>query len=104
MGLVARRSGMNWQLLVVTFVTVFLAEVGDKSQLATIALSSGSGAPRWVFIGTATALITSSFLGVFGGEWLCRVVPLDHLQLLAAVGFLLLGVRSLWPKQKEPGN
>ncbi|MEN9207244.1 MAG: TMEM165/GDT1 family protein [Gloeomargarita sp. GMQP_bins_120] len=94
---------MNWQLLAVTFMTVFLAEVGDKSQLATIALSSGSGAPRWVFLGTAMALLTSSFLGVFGGEWLCRLVPLDDLQIVAAGGFLLLGLRSLWPQKKEPG-
>ncbi|MCS6781655.1 MAG: TMEM165/GDT1 family protein [Gloeomargarita sp. SKYBB_i_bin120] len=94
---------MNWQLLVVTFISVFLAEVGDKSQLATIALSSGSGAPRWVFLGTAAALLTSSFLGVFGGEWLCRMLPLENLQLLAALGFFWLGLRSLWPKTKGPG-
>ncbi len=94
---------MNWQLLGVTFLTVFLAEIGDKSQLATIALSGRSAAPRWVFVGTASALITASFLGVFLGEQLTQVVPLDALQILAAVGFFLLGMRSLWPKKREPG-
>jgi putative Ca2+/H+ antiporter (TMEM165/GDT1 family) len=99
---------MNWQLLGLTFVTIFLAEIGDKSQLATIALSGGSAAPRWVFVGTASALITASFLGVFLGERLTELLPLDSLQLLAASGFLGLGIRSLWPKKsskiKEPGH
>jgi len=90
---------MNWQLLGLTFLTVFLAEIGDKSQLATIALSGGSTAPRWVFLGTATALITASFLGVFLGEQLTQILPLDAVQIVAAVGFFLLGIRSLLPKK-----
>ncbi|WAS06621.1 TMEM165/GDT1 family protein [Gloeomargaritales cyanobacterium VI4D9] len=90
---------MNWQLLGLTFLTVFLAEIGDKSQLATIALSGGSKAPRWVFLGTATALITASFLGVFLGEQLTQILPLDAVQIVAAVGFFLLGIRSLLPKK-----
>jgi len=100
----AGEAGMNWQLLGLTFVTVFLAEIGDKSQLATIALSGRSAAPRWVFVGTAGALLTASFLGVCLGEELTQVLPLDALQMGAALGFFLLGVRSLWPKKKEPGR
>ncbi|MEN9216300.1 MAG: TMEM165/GDT1 family protein [Gloeomargarita sp. HHBFW_bins_162] len=92
---------MNWQVVGVTFLTVFLAEIGDKSQLATIALSGSSSAPRWVFLGTAGALITTSFLGVFLGERLTQILPLDALQIIAAGGFFILGIRSLWPKKKS---
>ncbi|APB33252.1 Putative membrane protein [Gloeomargarita lithophora Alchichica-D10] len=90
---------MNWQLLGLTFITVFLSEIGDKSQLATIALSGSSSAPRWVFWGTASALIMASFLGVFLGERLTEFLPLNTLKFIAAGGFLGLGIRSLWPKK-----
>ncbi len=93
---------MNWQLLGLTFITVFLAEIGDKSQLATIALSGSSGAPRWVFLGTVSALIVASFLGVFLGTQLPQLMPLDVVQMIAAGGFVGLGIRSLWPKKREP--
>ncbi|MEN9214270.1 MAG: TMEM165/GDT1 family protein [Gloeomargarita sp. DG02_4_bins_56] len=92
---------MNWQLLGLTFITVFLAEIGDKSQLATIALSGRASAPGWVLLGTAGALIVSSFFGVFLGERLTQILPLDALQVIAAAGFFILGIRSLWPKKVE---
>ncbi|MGK7884805.1 MAG: TMEM165/GDT1 family protein, partial [Crocosphaera sp.] len=58
---------MDWQLFGLSFITVFLAEIGDKSQLAAIALGGSSKSPRAVFFGSITALILASFLGVIAG-------------------------------------
>ena len=53
---------MDWQLIGISFITVFLAEIGDKSQLAAIALGGSSKNPRAVFIGSTVALILASLL------------------------------------------
>jgi putative Ca2+/H+ antiporter (TMEM165/GDT1 family) len=92
---------MDWQLFGITFATVFLAEIGDKSQLAAIALGSRSRSPLAVFVGSATALILASFLGVLAGESLGELLPARVLKALAALGFALLAVRLLWPGREE---
>ena len=58
-----------------TFGTVFIAELGDKTQLATLLLSAQSGSPWLVFLGAALALICSSLVGVLLGQWLARTLP-----------------------------
>jgi putative Ca2+/H+ antiporter (TMEM165/GDT1 family) len=61
---------MNWQLFGLTFITVFLAEIGDKSQLVAIALGGSSKSPKAVFFGSITALIcTSFFRSPCGGQY-----------------------------------
>lgn len=80
-------------LLGSTFSTVFLAELGDKTQLATMALSGSSDRPLLVFAGSASALVLASLVGAVAGGSLARVVPTDLLQLLAAAGFLVIGLR-----------
>ena len=80
-------------VLVSTFTTVFVAELGDKTQLATLLLSAQSGAPWLVFLGAATALIASSLVGVLVGRWLAQVLPPERLQLMACV--LMIGL-GLW--------
>ena len=62
-----------------TFTTVFVAELGDKTQLATLLLSAQSGSPVLVFIGAALALIASSLVGVLVGQWLARTLPPERL-------------------------
>ncbi|MBF2097126.1 MAG: TMEM165/GDT1 family protein [Gloeomargaritaceae cyanobacterium C42_A2020_066] len=86
---------MDWQLLGVTFLTVFLAELGDKSQLATIALSSRCQTPWVIFAGTTTALILVTTLGVGLGHGLGNVVSPLAMKGLAALGFLVLGLKTL---------
>ena len=76
-----------------TFTTVFLAELGDKTQLAALLLSAQSGRPLIVFIGASLALISSSLVGVLLGRWLARVMPAHQLERLA--GLLMVGL-SLW--------
>ncbi|MAS28665.1 MAG: UPF0016 family membrane protein [Synechococcus sp. TMED187] len=88
---------MDFPLLASTFVTVFLAELGDKTQLATVAISGTSNRPLAVFIGSSSALVLASLIGALAGGSMASVVPADLLQLLASAGFLLIGIRLLWP-------
>lgn len=76
-----------------TFTTVFLAELGDKTQLAALLLSAESGRPVLVFVGASLALISSSLVGVLLGRWLSRVIPAQQLERLA--GALMIGL-GLW--------
>ena len=57
-----------------TFTTIFIAELGDKTQIATLMLSAESGKPIIVFIGSSLALISSSIVGVLIGKWLSKKI------------------------------
>ncbi|MEG4444798.1 TMEM165/GDT1 family protein [Microcoleus sp. AT9_B5] len=93
---------MDWQLLGISFITVFLSELGDKSQLAAIALGSSCNSPRAVFFGTASALLLASFIGVGIGLGTAEVLPERLVKGLAAIGFAVMGLRLLWPKADLP--
>ena len=95
---------MNITLLLSTFVTVFLAELGDKTQLATVAISGTSDRPLAVFLGSSSALVIASLIGAVAGGSLSTVIPADWLQLLASIGFLVIGLRLLWPMLKMDGG
>ncbi len=82
-------------LLASTFVTVFLAELGDKTQLAIVSLSGTSNRPVAVFAGSALALVLASLLGAAAGGSLSSVIAPQALQLAASVGFLILGGRLI---------
>ncbi|CAK6695126.1 TMEM165/GDT1 family protein [Synechococcus sp. BA-124 BA4] len=77
---------------VTTFTTVFLAELGDKTQLAALLLSAESGQPGVVFVGAALALICSSLVGVLLGRWLAAVLPAQRLERIAGVLMVSLGL------------
>ena len=91
---------MNLTLLLSTFVTVFLAELGDKTQLATVAISGTTDRPLAVFLGSSSALVIASLIGAVAGGSLSTIIPADFLQLSASVGFLIIGFRLLWPMLK----
>ena len=95
---------MNITLLLSTFVTVFLAELGDKTQLATVAISGTSDRPLAVFLGSSSALVIASLIGAVAGGSLSAVIPADWLQLLASIGFLVIGLRLLLPMLKTDGS
>jgi len=82
-----------WGVCLATASTVFLAELGDKTQLAALLLSAESGRPGIVFLGASLALISSSLVGVLLGRWLSRVLPPQQLERLA--GILMIGL-GLW--------
>ena len=89
---------MDWHLLGLSFITVFLSELGDKSQLAAIALSGRSESSRAVFFGAAAALLLTSLLGAVAGGWTAGLLPVRLVKAIAAAGFALLAVRLLWPE------
>jgi putative Ca2+/H+ antiporter (TMEM165/GDT1 family) len=82
-------------LLGSTFATVFLAELGDKTQLAIVSISGTSSRPGAVFAGSSAALVLASLVGAAAGGSLSSLIPTDALQLAAAVGFLILGTRLI---------
>ncbi|HTF89192.1 MAG TPA: TMEM165/GDT1 family protein [Planctomycetota bacterium] len=89
---------MNWKVALTTFGLIFLAEMGDKTQLATIGLVAKSKAPWAVFLGSALALTLVALLGVLFGEVLTRYVPQEVLKKISAVSFLVIGGLMLWGK------
>ena len=88
-------SALPLALLASTFVTVFLAELGDKTQLAIVTISGTSPRPGAVFAGSSLALVLASLLGAAAGGSLSAVIPTNALQLAASVGFLVIGVRLI---------
>jgi len=88
-------------LLLTTFTTIFLAELGDKTQLATVAISGTTDKPLAVFLGSACALVFASLLGVIAGGSIATMIPSNILKVLAALGFLIIGIRLLWPLTKN---
>lgn len=92
---------MDWHLLGLSFITVFISELGDKSQVAAIALSGNCKAPRAVFLGTAAALLLASLLGVLVGEGTAQLLPPRFVKIVAAVGFAIMAVRLLMPPSVE---
>ncbi|MHA7872373.1 MAG: TMEM165/GDT1 family protein [Hyphococcus sp.] len=75
------------------FVTVFLAELGDKTQLATVLFAADSAQPKWTVFAAATAALTaSSAIAVLAGAAADRWLTMLPLKLLAGLGFVLIGV------------
>jgi putative Ca2+/H+ antiporter (TMEM165/GDT1 family) len=82
----------DWQAFSSTFALLFLAELGDKTQLAVIGLSSHAVSPWIVFAGSALALTLVTAMGVVGGQQLARLVPQRLLLAISAVLFVGMGV------------
>ena len=87
---------MDWKTLFMTFGVVFLAELGDKTQLMSMALCSvRKDGCLSVFLGSSLALICTSAMAVFTGGILARYIPQKHLLFASALLFILLGVAML---------
>lgn len=84
-----------WALCGATFVTVFVAELGDKTQLAALGLASAGRSPWAVFLGSAAALVLASALAVGLGKLLAERVDPRWLHYAGAALFLLLGAVML---------
>jgi putative Ca2+/H+ antiporter (TMEM165/GDT1 family) len=82
---------MDWKLLFSTFTLVFLAELGDKTQLATLSLAASGSSRMAVFLGSAAALILTSGIAVLLGGAVARVVPEVWIHRVAGVGFIIMG-------------
>ncbi|MDY7012839.1 MAG: TMEM165/GDT1 family protein [Cyanobacteriota bacterium] len=91
------RARINfWAVFSSTFVTIFLAEIGDKTQLAILLMSAQADAPWIVFVGAAVALISTSLIGVLLGYWLSKRVSVQTMNLLAGATLLMVSVLLLW--------
>lgn len=85
-----------WKVFGSTFVTIFLAELGDKTQVSTLLMSAEFHAPWVVFAGAATALITTSLLGVLVGRWLSTRLSPKTLGTAAGITLALISIGLLW--------
>ena len=82
---------MDWKLFASTFAAIFLAELGDKTQLATLSLAAGGSSRMIVFAGAALALVATSAVAVLAGEAISRVIPAIWIRRGAGALFLVLG-------------
>ena len=84
---------MILSLLLSTFLTIFIAELGDKTQLATLTMSGTSNKPLAVFLGSSSALVLASLIGALAGGSISNFVPEIILKSIASVTFFFLGIR-----------
>ena len=89
---------MDWKIILTTFGMIFLAEMGDKTQLAAMTMAAKTKAPLAVFIGASLALTCVSALGVVVGATLSHYLPLEWIKRAAAVAFIVIGVLILLGK------
>ena len=83
---------MDWKVFLSAFGMLFLAEMGDKTQLAVLTLTAQTKQPLAVFLGAALALVLVTLLGVAVGETVTRFIPPVYLHKAAAVLFVAMGV------------
>lgn len=86
----------EWKQVLVTFGVVFLAELGDKTQLATFGFAAESQSRLAVFIGSASALVVTSLIAVIAGGLVGKLVSPAMLQRASGALFLVLGAWTLW--------
>ena len=89
---------VDWRLLAGTFGLIFLAELGDKTQLAAIAMTAESRSPLAVFLGASAALVVVTLIGVAVGGSLTRVLPARYIRMAAGALFIVVGVFMLLPR------
>jgi putative Ca2+/H+ antiporter (TMEM165/GDT1 family) len=88
---------MDWRTAAVVFGTVFVAELGDKTQLATLLFAANRPQGKLlVFLAASAALVVASAIGVLAGSVLTRYVEPRYLTLAAGVGFLIIGLWTIW--------
>ena len=89
---------MDWKAFITTFGVVFLAELGDKTQLAVIIMTAKHKMPLWVFIGATVALAAVTALAVLGGGLLTRIIPELVLRKVAAALLVGMGILMWFDK------
>lgn len=86
---------MDWKIIASTFITIFLAELGDKTQLASILMTSKTNKPVLVFIGAMLAFALVTVIGVAAGAVITKFVPLYFIKVGAAIAFIIIGILIL---------
>lgn len=90
-------SNMDWKIFITIFVAVFVAELGDKTQLATMLFAADKEVSKYmVFVAASLALVVASALGVLAGSLLAEYINEKYLHYLAGVGFIVIGAVTLY--------
>ena len=88
---------MEWKIFATVFASVFVAEMADKTQLVTLLFATDKDVSRWtVFLGSASALVLTSAIGVLAGTLLAQVVNVKVMSIIAGAGFILIGMWTLY--------
>jgi putative Ca2+/H+ antiporter (TMEM165/GDT1 family) len=86
----------SWQVFFLAFSTLFIAEMGDKTQLAVFTLVTDTKAPLPVFLGAGSALLAVTMIGVLFGGTISKLIPAHYLKIAAGVLFMGIGAYTLW--------
>lgn len=86
---------MDWKIFGTAFLTLFLAELGDKTQLAVITMTASAESKLAIFLGASAGLIVVTLIGVLVGGVLSEWVPTEWLQRIVAAAFIIIGVLML---------
>jgi putative Ca2+/H+ antiporter (TMEM165/GDT1 family) len=89
---------MDWKIFATAFITLFLAELGDKTQLAVITMTSSTESKISVFLGASLALVAVTLIGVVFGGVLSQYIPTEWLQRIVATAFIVIGALMLMGK------
>ena len=88
---------MDFKVFLAIFGTVFLAELGDKTQLATLLFATRESINLWtVFLGASLALIATTAIGVLAGNFISDQIDTKLLSYIAGIGFILIGAWTIW--------
>ena len=88
---------MDWKVFLFTFGAIFLAELADKTQLVTLLFAADKAVNKWViFLGSASALVLASAIGVLAGTMFSHVVSVRLMSVVAGTGFILIGAWTLY--------
>ena len=88
---------MEWKIFATVFAAVFVAEMADKTQLVTLLFATDKEVSKWlVFMGSASALVLTSAIGVVAGTLLSQVINVKIMSVIAGAGFILIGVWTLY--------
>lgn len=88
---------MNWILFFSIFASVFIAELGDKTQLATMLFAADKEVSKYTaFFAASAALIVASAIGVLAGSLLAEWINEKYLHYIAGVGFIVIGIFTLY--------
>ena len=88
---------MDWKVFLTIFVSVFIAELGDKTQLATMLFATDREVSKYtVFLAASAALVVASAIGVLAGSLLAEYITTKYLHYIAGIGFIVIGIVTLY--------
>ncbi len=88
---------MDWKVFLTVFAAVFIAELGDKTQLATMLFAADKEVSKYtVFLAASAALIVASAIGVLAGSLLSEYINEKYLHYVAGIGFIIIGAFTLY--------